>query len=148
MEKSGRTLAPAPNDLVLQFIDARDLANFIIAPEQKLDGPFNLVSESKHTSMRDFLETANKVTGGHAQLCWLGPEKVIAADIGAWVELPLCETDVSKAAKAVMKMRPARDIIADTWAWMERLDEMPSNVQVSLDPDKEAAALDKYVGTE
>ncbi|KND87797.1 hypothetical protein TOPH_07627 [Tolypocladium ophioglossoides CBS 100239] len=158
IDRGGRTLAPGPKDLALQFIDARDLANFIVdAAEQKLHGPFNLVSERKHISMSDFLETANKVTGGHAQLRWLEPEKVSAAGIGAWVELPLWltpdddsvyEADISKAAEAGMRIRTAKETIADTWACMKTLDEMPSNVRVGLDPDKEAAVLNKYFGTE
>jgi 2'-hydroxyisoflavone reductase len=153
MERGGPTLAPGPKDMALQFIDGRDLAKFVLgAAEFKLEGAFNLVSEMGYFSWEDFLETANKVAGENAQLCWLDPEKVTEAGIGQWVELPMwllpndpgSKVDVTKALKAGMEIRSAKETIVDTWKWLKTLDEMPSKIDVGLDPEKEREALRKY----
>lgn len=157
MARGGKTLAPGPKDMDLQFIDARDLARFVVdVAEQKLDGAYNLLSERAHISMGDFLETANSVTGGKAELCWLEMNKVKEAGIGDWVEMPMWvakpeakdrpayQVDVSKAIKAGLKIRPAKDTIADTWEWVKTLDGLPDSIRVGLDADKERQALEKY----
>lgn len=154
MKRGGKTLAPGPKELQLQFIDVRDLAAFTIkAAEEKLEGGYNLVSEMKHISMGEFLGTANKVAGNQADLCWLESEKVIEAGVGPWVEMPMWlppgdlsvySADVSKAIKAGLTIRPALQTIADTWDWVTSLKSLPSPIKVGLDPAKEKAVLDKY----
>lgn len=154
MVKGGPTLAPGPKSLGLQFIDGRDLAKFMInAVEDKLEGPFNLVSELDHISMVDFLDTIRRVTGEHAQLCWLESEKVKEAGIKRLNELPLClppdfssifKIDVTKAIKAGLKIRNAKETILDTWEWVKTLDKVPSYTQVGLNPEKELEILKKY----
>ncbi|KAJ6446934.1 reductase [Purpureocillium lavendulum] len=157
MAKGGKTLAPGPADMELQFIDSRDLAHFIVdAAEQKLEGPYNTLSNMAHITMGDFLEAANSVTGGKAQLCWLEMDKVKEANIGDWVEMPMWvakaspadrpayQVDVSKAIAAGLKIRPAKETIADTWEWMKATGEGPANSRIGLEPDKEKKALDKY----
>ncbi|UNI13684.1 hypothetical protein JDV02_000406 [Purpureocillium takamizusanense] len=161
MARGGKTLAPGPRDMQLQFIDARDLARFVVVDvaERRLDGAYNLVSEMAHISMGDFLETANSVAGGgKAELCWLGMDKVKEAGIGDWVEMPMWvarpeakdrpayQVDVSRAMEAGLKIRPAKETIADTWEWLKSLDDdgLPAGIKVGLDPDKEKRALDTY----
>jgi len=159
MKKGGPTLAPGPKSTALQFIDARDLASFAIdAAEKKIAGPFNLVSEIDHISFSDFLKTANSVTGDHAELCWLERETVLEAGIQQEPELPLWFTaprhyvyqiDVSKAIKAGLKIRSAKDTITDAWKWAKTVDQVPSmGLRIGLDPDKEKEALKKYYKSE
>lgn len=154
MKRGGKTLAPGPKELQLQFIDVRDLAAFTIkAAEEKLEGAYNLVSEIKHISMGKFLDTANKAAGNHADLCWLEPKEVLEAGVRPWVELPMWlppgelsvySTDVSKALKAGLKIRTAEQTISDTWDWVASLKSLPSSSKVGLDAAKEKAVLDKY----
>ncbi|OAQ59930.1 reductase [Pochonia chlamydosporia 170] len=154
MKRGGKTLAPGPRDLQLQFIDVRDLAKFTIhAAEEKLEGPYNLVSEMNHVSFGSFLDTANKVAGSNAELCWLDAEKVIEAGVGPWVEMPMWlppgdlsvySSDVSKALGAGLTVRLAKDTISDTWEWVTSLKKLPDTVKVGLDPAKEKEVLEKY----
>lgn len=150
-------MAPGPPDNQLQFIDGRDLANFAIdGAESKLDGAFNIVSEMNCIDMQGFLDTANEVSGSNAKLCWLDADKVKESGIRPWGEMPMWlppgdnavySVDVSKALKAGLHTRPAKETIADTWTWMkspEYVDE--TSPQVGLDPDKESKALKQYFG--
>ncbi|KAK8929221.1 hypothetical protein H634G_09595 [Metarhizium anisopliae BRIP 53293] len=155
MERGGRTLAPGPRDSGLQFIDVRDLAAFtVLAAEKRLRGPYNVVSETGHVSFGDFLDAANRVAGGRAELCWLEAEKVVDAGVAPWVELPLWlapgddagvySCDGRKARRAGLTVRPAGETIADTWAWVAELAERPGTAKVGLSPAKEKQVLDGY----
>jgi nucleoside-diphosphate-sugar epimerase len=60
LARGGATLAPGPPDRRLQYIDARDLADWLLsAADRRLDGIFNAVSRPGHTTMGELLETAS-----------------------------------------------------------------------------------------
>ncbi|MFT4009756.1 MAG: NAD-dependent epimerase/dehydratase family protein [Nocardioidaceae bacterium] len=157
----GPTLAPGPRDLPLQYIDARDLARFVLdAATTATGGVFNLVSPSGHTTMGELLDTATRVTGGNAELHWLDPEPILAAGIEPWNDLPvwlppgpdhafLHQGDVSKALAAGLTVRPVTETVEDTWAWLSTLDApLPTRTdrpRVGLDPDIEARLLQSHV---
>lgn len=156
LEKGGPTLAPAPQDLGVQFVDVRDLGSFLIhaAESSEIEGAYNIVSPQNHITLADFLETANKVSGGYASLRWLDSATVLAAGIEPWGELPIWVSpedtsvysiEVEKALKNGLKIRPAVETIADTQSWLKSLKEelvIPSFI--GLDAEKEAAVLRKH----
>ena len=159
LARGGPTLAPGPPGLPLQYIDARDLAAFLLdAADQRLAGPYNLVSEPGHATMGELLDTANAVTGGHAELRWTDPQVILDAGIEPWTELPIwlppgpdydllhCG-DVGKAVKAGLRLRPVRDTVADTWSWLQATGgaspSHPERAATGLDPAKEAAVLNR-----
>jgi 2'-hydroxyisoflavone reductase len=133
LRRGGPTLAPGPRELPLQYVDARDLAAFLLdAAAAGTTGPFNVVSEPGHTTMGELLEVAGEVTGGHAELRWTSPEVILAAGIEPWTQLPcwlppgplhtfLHDGDVSRAVAAGLRCRPVRETVADTWAWLSAL---------------------------
>jgi 2'-hydroxyisoflavone reductase len=157
LARGGPTLAPGPRILPLQYIDARDLAIFMLDAAARGDhGPYTLVSEPGHTTMGELLEIGNEVTGRHAHLRWIDPAVIEAAGIQPWVQLPiwlppgpdhdfLHRGDVSKALAAGLRCRPVWDTVADTWAWLESLPGGPpqrtDRDQVGLDPLVEAKVL-------
>lgn len=157
MARGGEVLAPGPADLPLQYIDARDLAAWTIgAAEQGLSGPYDLISESGHTTMGEFLQTCVEVTGSDARLHWAEPEAVLAAEIEPWTELPVWIppgpdhagmhlSDPARALSTGLSCRPVRDTVADTWAWLRSIGgkapQRPDRPALGLDPAKEAAFL-------
>ena len=157
LHRGGPTLAPGPRDLPLQYIDARDLAAFLLdAAAAGHTGAFNVVSEPGFTTMGELLDTANEITGGHADLRWTAPDTIIAAGIRPWIDLPiwlmppslhafLHNGDVSRAIAAGLRCRPMRATVADTWAWLRALPgDAPlrgDRPRVGLDPDIEARLL-------
>lgn len=155
LHRGGPTVAPGPRDLPLQYVDARDLAAFLLA-NVGTEGPFNVVSPAGHTTMGELLDTANTVTGGNAELRWTSPEAIEAAGIEPWTDLPIWlppgEThqfmhagDVSKALAAGLVCRPVQETVADTWAWMNTLTggvpQRADRPPVGLSPDVEAKLL-------
>ncbi|MGP3984608.1 NAD-dependent epimerase/dehydratase family protein [Streptomyces sp. KR80] len=159
--RGGPVPTPGPRDLGLQYIDARDLAIWILdAAERGLGGPFNLVSPPGHTTMGELLETCVRVTGADvdadAELRWTDPEPILAAGVEPWSDLPiwvppgelydaLHQGDVSKAVAAGLRCRPVAETVADTWAWLQTLGgqapQRPDRLRVGLDPETEAKLL-------
>ena len=157
LRRGGPTLAPGPAGLPLQYVDARDLAAFVLdAARAGHAGAFDVVSESGHTTMGELLTVANEVTGGHAQLRWTDPDRIVAAGIEPWTQLPIWiwpapahafmhGGDVSRALGAGLSCRPVRETVADTWAWLSSLPGEPpqraDRPAVGLDPAVEATLL-------
>ncbi|RKN38314.1 NAD-dependent epimerase/dehydratase family protein [Streptomyces hoynatensis] len=154
MARGGRVLAPGPRELPIQYVDARDLAAWALdAAERGLAGPYNLVSRPGHATMGELLETCAELTGSGAELCWTPPERVLAAQIAPWTELPvwtppgeahdaLHRSGTGKALAAGLVCRPVRETVADTWAWLRGLPEAPGERPgLGLAPEKEARAL-------
>lgn len=157
LARGGPTLAPGPAGLPLQYIDARDLAQFCLdAAGGRLDGPYNVVSPPGHTTMGELLTTANAVTGGHADLRWTDPEPILAAGVQPWTDLPIWippgpdhdymhRGDVTKALDAGLRPRPVAATVADTWAWLRDIGgtppQRPDRPPAGLAPEVEATVL-------
>ncbi|WP_199881107.1 NAD-dependent epimerase/dehydratase family protein [Streptomyces kebangsaanensis] len=156
--RGGPVLAPGPRELPLQYIDVRDLAEWILgAVERGLGGPYNLVSPPGHTTMGEFLEACVRATGTDARLHWTDPEAVLGAGIDPWVQLPvwvppggemydaLHRADVSRALEAGLVCRPVGETVSDTWTWLQDIGGMapqrPDRSFKGLDPALEARVL-------
>jgi nucleoside-diphosphate-sugar epimerase len=161
MAAGGEILAPGPPDLELQFIDARDLARFVLdAPLASRSGPFNVVSRRGHATMRSLLEACQAVAGrADARLTWVDPDALTAAGIEPWTELPIWlppdsefigvhAANVERAHAAGLHCRPVEQTVQDTWRWLSALDS-PAPLRAGLDPpgldsERERAALEAW----
>jgi 2'-hydroxyisoflavone reductase len=86
--QGGRVLAPGEPGDPLQFIDVRDLADFILRLlEDDRPGTFNVTSEV--ISFADFLESCRSATGGDADLVWVPSQDLLAAGLDPWMGVPL-----------------------------------------------------------
>lgn len=158
MARGGPVLAPGPRELPLQYVDVRDLAEWILlAAERELSGPYNLMSPQGHTTMGELLDTCARVTGGGAELRWTGPEVILEAGISPWTELPvwvppgsdlhdaLHGADVSRALAAGLSCRPVEETVAGTWRWLQDVGgaapQRPDRPRPGLDPEVEAKVL-------
>jgi nucleoside-diphosphate-sugar epimerase len=134
----GRVPAPGPHDRPLQYVDGRDIADWVLGSRPV--GTFNTVSEPGHTTIGALLDEVRTVTQSDAELVWLDPATVEAAGVEPWTELPiwvpptgelagLHSLDTAAAAAAGLHCRPMPQTVADTWAWLQRegLPERPTN---------------------
>ncbi len=156
MARGGDVLAPGPPDRPLQYVDARDLAAWLLdGAEHATTGAFNVVSEPGHATTRSLLESCRAVAGGNARLEWVDATFVLDAGIEPWTELPiwlppegelagLHAADVSRALDTGLRCRPVEDTVHDTWEWLQREGppaDKPGRPRHGLDPDKEWDAL-------
>jgi nucleoside-diphosphate-sugar epimerase len=156
--RGGPVLAPGPRDLPLQYVDVRDLAEWVLqGVDRGLSGAYNLVSPRGHTTMGALLDECVRVTGGRAELRWTDPDVVLEAGIEPWTQLPvwvppgselhgaLHGADVSRAVAAGLRCRPVSETVADTWSWLQGIGgtapQRPDRPVVGLDPAVEAKVL-------
>jgi nucleoside-diphosphate-sugar epimerase len=146
-------VVPAPGDphRPVQVIDARDLAAFLLRlAEERIAGAFNGVGPVGQTTMRELLEAA-----GEADLRWIPDEKLEAAGVEPWNEMPLWiparyagtfGVDNARAAAAGLRCRPVAETVADVRAWLEaggedELDEWRSEHRPPRMPGEREDAL-------
>ncbi|TXS45166.1 SDR family oxidoreductase [Streptomyces sp. uw30] len=158
MARGGPVLAPGPRDLPLQYIDVRDLAQWILgAVERELSGPYTLVGPQGLATMGTLLDACVRTTGSAAELRWTEPEVILDAGIEPWTQLPvwvpsgsdmhdaLHSADVSRALATGLRCRPVEETVADTWRWLQDIGGAapmrPDRTSKGLDPEVEAKVL-------
>jgi len=127
--RGGRLVAPGRPERPLQYVDVRDLADWVLdGLADGLDGAVDLVCPSGHTTTQTLLEAVVGAAGG--ELVWVPQEAVLAAGAEPWTQLPcwvpespewagFMESDTSRAVATDLHSRPVEDTVRDTWAWIQ-----------------------------
>jgi len=129
--RGGRVVAPGRPDRPIQYVDVRDLADWVLdGLEDEFGGAVDLVCPSGHTTMGTLLEAVVAETGGRAELAWIDEERILASGAQPWTQLPcwlpetgedagLMESDTGRAIETGLRSRPVEETVADTWAWIQ-----------------------------
>ena len=152
-------LVPGAPDEPAQFIDARDLAAFMLdGLEAGRQGRFNVVSPPGQWTLGEVFETCARVAGCKPHWAWANADAVTRLGLKPWNDLPIwmppggeyakfASTDVSAALGVGLSNRPLEVTVADTLAWYRGL---PADAQVfskaGLTPEREAEALAALAG--
>lgn len=128
--RGGRVAAPGRPARKVQFIDVRDLAEWMIALlEDDARGTFNGTGPARPVTMLQFLERCRAVAGGDAKLEWIDEAFLAQQKVVAWKEMPLWvpETDallaglmsvpIQRALASGLAFRPLQQTIEDTLEW-------------------------------
>jgi nucleoside-diphosphate-sugar epimerase len=127
--RGGRVPAPGAPDRFVQLVDARDLAAFMLdLGERRIAGAFNGTAPAGRQTMGEVLDAAVVATGSGAELAWIPDERLQAADVEPWMELPLWlpagefpgtwQVGTDRAQQAGLRCRPIAQTVADVWAWL------------------------------
>ena len=152
--RGGEVLAPGnPNDPV-QFIDARDLAEWTIRlVEQKTFGTFNAVGPEHRLSMAEMLYGIKGVTTAGAQFTWVPAEFLEAQKVAPWSDMPVWippigeyagfgSRSIKRALAAGLTFRPLADTARATIEYHESRDaERKSKMRAGIKPEREAEVL-------
>jgi 2'-hydroxyisoflavone reductase len=124
----GQVLGPGDPGAPVQFIDARDLAAWLV--KLALEGPggtFNATGPGQVLTFEQLLDDMCQTIGSDAEVVWVNGERVLEAGVQPWSELPLwlpaddyagmARADISRALAAGLTFRPVAETIADTLAW-------------------------------
>jgi 2'-hydroxyisoflavone reductase len=155
--KGGDVIAPGPEGQKIQYIDARDLAEWMVmAAEKSLTGAYNTISPSGFATTSELLETCRTVTGSTANLIWMGPEFLAEQGIEQWNELPIWADpafvgifgfDTSLPIREGLVFRSLSETVADTWNWLQSYsaEDAPTfPAAIGLSKEKELAALEAW----
>lgn len=127
--RGGEILAPGNPDAPVQFIDARDLAAWVVqATAERLSGPFNATGPAYRLSMRDVLECCRAAVETESSLSWVDESFLLAQGVQPWTDLPLWLTgqeaegfgavDCGKAQAVGLTYRPLIETVRDTLDWL------------------------------
>jgi nucleoside-diphosphate-sugar epimerase len=146
--RGGDVLVPGPAWRLLQLVDVRDLAAWIVTlAEDRLAGPFNATGP---TTMGAVVDAAKRMTGSSARPVEVDDAFLSENEVGEWMELPLwvdprndgwqkfLEVDVSRAIAAGLAFRSLDDTVAATLSSAEVVDG------VGLTPERERELLEAW----
>jgi 2'-hydroxyisoflavone reductase len=140
LARGGEILAPGPPERRTQFIDARDLAAWLLRlADEKRTGVFNAANTG--------VTFGELLAGG--DVVWVEHAFLVEEDVGEWMELPLWladpkfagmdRADVSRAVAAGLAFRPVAETVRDTAAWDAARGEYEP--RAGLTPEREAQLL-------
>lgn len=154
VERGGEVLAPGnPTDPV-QFIDARDLAEWIIRmAEQGTVGAFNAVGPREKLGIGGMLDGIKKATKSNAQFTWADADFLAAQKVRPWADMPVWvpprgeETGFStistkKALAKGLTFRPLDDTTRATLEWFhQQTPERQAKLRAGITAEREKEVL-------
>jgi 2'-hydroxyisoflavone reductase len=125
--RGGECLAPGDPDNELQFIDVRDLGEWIVhLTENGTAGAFNAVGFDGRISTAEFLHTGKGTVNHTCTFTWVDDAFLEANGVSSWGEMgcwtPKAKngrTSNARAMAAGAKYRPIAETIRDTAAWVK-----------------------------
>jgi nucleoside-diphosphate-sugar epimerase len=130
--RGGSVVAPGRPQRPLQYVDARDLADWMLsALDSDVRGGVDVIGPSGFATTAGLLQTCIEVTGSDARLVWISEADLAAAGVEPWTQLPcwvpeggefagFLEVDTRRAAATGLTPRPLRETVTDTWRWLQR----------------------------
>jgi 2'-hydroxyisoflavone reductase len=152
----GKVLAPAPPSANLQFIDVRDLADFILKLiEREQEGVFNVTGPKKPATFGSLLVACREAAESNAGFSWVDELFLLSEGVKPWSDLPLWvpNTDPEfagfyninndKAVKAGLTFTPLSETVGDTLEWLKSRPKR-KKLKVGMDIARETKLLLKY----
>jgi len=154
LDRGGEILAPgAPTDPV-QFIDARDLAEWTIRMvEQGATGTFNATGPKSRLTIGEMFEGIKKVTKAESRFTWADADFLAAQKVRPWSDMPVwvpprggsagfSEISIKKALDKGLTFRTLRDTARATLDWFHKqTPERQAKLKSGLTPEREAEVL-------
>ncbi len=130
--RGGDVLAPGDGEDPVQFIDARDLAEWTIRmAEQRAFGTFNATGPDFQLSMAAMLHGIRASGTAAARFVWAPDDFLAANKVSAWSDMPVwiprkddpafATRSIARAQAAGLTFRPLATTAADTLAWFRTL---------------------------
>jgi len=154
LSKGGDVLAPGDGKDWVQFIDARDLAEWTIRmAETRTLGVFNASGPARVLQMRPMLDAVRAGVGSDAKFVWVSDAFLDANKVSAWSDMPVwvprnsddagfVQRNTEKALAAGLIFRPVAKTASDTLAWFKTQPaERQAKLRAGLAADREAELL-------
>lgn len=155
--RGGNMLCPGNGSDLVQYIDVRDLAEFIVhCLEQKTTGIFNTISDSKTETVKDMVDTCIEVSGADTNAVWADTDFLTEQGVRPWADMPvwvpnagemagLSQIDVSRAFAAGMKIRNRNETALDTLNWFKTLsEERQETLRAGIKSEREQEVLAEW----
>ena len=152
--RGGEVLAPGSGEDPVQFVDARDLAEWTIRmAEQRAFGTFNATGPATMLRMRGMLEGIRGALKSDAQFTWAAADFLEAQKVSPWSDMPawvpadgdsagFARRSIKKALANGLSFRPLAVTAADTLAWFKAEPaERQAKLRAGISPEREKELL-------
>ena len=152
--QSGPVLAPGSPNRLVQFIDARDLARWIMEMvARKATGTYNATSKPFELTFGQLLETMKAATSSDATFQWVSEAFLQQQGVKAWSEMPLylpesasetsgfLSANIDRALAQKLTFRPLLETIQATIAWRAT---QPGPMKAGISLERERKLLAEY----
>ncbi len=154
VNRGGEVLAPGdPNDPV-QFIDARDLAEWTIRmAEEGATGVYNATGPATSLTIGAMLDGIKSALGSNAKFIWAPAKFLETHKVAPWSDMPVWvpptgedggmgAVSVKRALDKGLTFRPLAETVRDTLAWFKaQPKERQEKLKAGLTKEREAEVL-------
>jgi 2'-hydroxyisoflavone reductase len=154
IDRGGEVLAPGKPDDPVQFIDARDLAEWTIRMVGNREtGIYNATGPAQRLGIGGMLDGIKDALHSDAKFTWVSEDFLTQQKVEAWSDMPvwtggesgMARTSISRALGKRLTFRPLAETTRDTLAWFKTLPpERQSILRAGLPPEREKEVLDAW----
>jgi 2'-hydroxyisoflavone reductase len=151
IDRSGEVLAPGSPDDPVQFIDARDLAEWSIRMvENRETGIYNATGPATPLGIGGMLDEIKASLKSNATFTWVPEDFLTKQKVEPWSDMPVwtgkddavARTNISRALSKRLTFRPLEITARDTLAWFKSLpQDRQSKMRAGLTPERESEVL-------
>ena len=151
IDRGGEVLAPGNSNDPVQFIDARDLAEWTIRMvENRETGIYNATGPAKPLGIGKMLDEIKDALNSNAKFTWVPADFLKQQSVEAWSNMPvwagdelgLARTNINRALAKGLTFRPLTETARDTLAWFKsQPQDRQSKLRAGLAPEREAEVL-------
>lgn len=152
--RGGEVLAPGSGKDPVQFIDARDLAEWTIRlVEQRAFGTYNATGPAQTLTMRGLLDGIRGAVKSPAEFTWADRAFLEAQNVSPWSDMPVwipadgdsagfARRSIARAAARGLTYRPLATTAADTLTWWkEQSADRRAKLRAGISAEREAELL-------
>lgn len=152
--RGGEVLSPGTGEDPVQFIDVRDLAEWIILTIEQGDvGIYNAVGPEGRMTMSELLNSCKAASGSDAKFTWADAKFLEAQKVSGWTDMPVwvapdadslgfAQFSRDKAMKRGLRFRSVDVTVKDTLeGWKTLPEERRKKLRSGISPEREAEVL-------
>jgi 2'-hydroxyisoflavone reductase len=154
LDRGGEVLAPGTPDDPVQFIDARDLAEWTIRMvENRETGIYNATGPATKLGIGEMLNKIKEANKSNCTLTWVNADFLEKQNVAPWTDMPVWipprgeeaagnKINISRALAKGLTFRPLTETAPDTLSWFKSLpQDRQSKLRAGLTPEREAEVL-------
>ncbi|HME89281.1 MAG TPA: NAD-dependent epimerase/dehydratase family protein [Chthoniobacterales bacterium] len=151
IDRGGEVLAPGDPKDPVQFIDARDLAEWTIRmAENRETGIYNATGPAKALGIAGMLDGIKEAEKSNAKFTWVDEDFLTRQKVATWSDMPvwagkeggIARTNISRALAKGLTFRPLADTTRDTLNWFKSLpQDRQSKLRAGITAEREAEVL-------
>jgi 2'-hydroxyisoflavone reductase len=151
IDRGGEVLAPGAQTDPVQFIDARDLAEWTIRMvENRETGIYNATGPAKPLAIGEMLDQIKGALNSTATFTWVPADFLEKEKVEAWSDMPvwtgeesgMARTNITRALAKGLTFLPLAETARDTLAWFKsQPQDRQSRLRAGITAEREAEVL-------